>query len=394
MALERRSTNSVVRISNDSPNGTIEGLCSIKGYLDDHGTIWIDNSYGKLDQFLKRGYMPDTHSIETRGIPTLDSNVAMPVDAYETPDGLFIKGEFHSKPRAQDARTMVRERSEKGQDTGFSIGFNADTIKSFRIYPKDYTKELPKYLKTQYLTAGLNDAKRFPYVEILTYTEIEEVSILLCQSHEDAIANNVRTMNTTENKRSEYLGEFMEANVTVSALSRVTDALMYNVFYDCCYNENIPVEESKIILSNALDEFKSYCLQIFDLLQQLDASDNAEESATRIFAESLRKAFNDPKDCSPINGQRYKQQLQQALNAVRDCSDRTTAIANLRSESKMILVSDENHKTLSEIHSEGVVSLSKLSDFLRSTNPKANEETLTKANTLRSKILQRKLQSI
>ncbi len=391
MKREFRSTPiQSVNLSDDSPNGVIEGACSIKGYLDDHGTIWLDACYANLDEFLKRGYMPDTHSIETKGVATMQTNIAMPVQCFERADDLFIRGEFHSKQRSQDVRSDAIERTEKGQYVGFSTGFRV--LESFRIYPKDYPTELPKYLRSKYLDEGIRNAKKFPYVEVFKKVELEEVSVLLCQSHKDAVVTDVRsTMNKPNEQRAQYLGEYIEAGITISALSRVSDALMWNVFYDCAYNEDVPIEESVQTMSDAIDEYKAYCILILRSLRTLDQAIDGEESTTRLFAKNVRETFNNPDDQSP--SQRFPQQLQRALSAVEDSYSRTKAIAKLRSESNMqLVVSPANHEKLSEIYTRGNMVMSKLGELLQSTNPNTTNELALQANALRSKILRGKLQ--
>ena len=59
-------------------------------------------------------------------------------EAYEVPDGLFVRGQFHSTPKAQLLRKVIRERLERGKDVAMSIGFQItddefDSQKSVRM---------------------------------------------------------------------------------------------------------------------------------------------------------------------------------------------------------------------------------------------------------------------
>jgi HK97 family phage prohead protease len=49
--------------------------------------------------------------------------VASLEDAFEDDHGLFIRAKFHSTPRAQELRTIMRERAERGQTSEMSIAY-------------------------------------------------------------------------------------------------------------------------------------------------------------------------------------------------------------------------------------------------------------------------------
>ena len=59
-------------------------------------------------------------------------------EAYEVSEGLFVRGQFHSTPKAQLLRKVIRERLERGKDVAMSIGFQItddefDSQKSVRM---------------------------------------------------------------------------------------------------------------------------------------------------------------------------------------------------------------------------------------------------------------------
>jgi HK97 family phage prohead protease len=99
-------------------SGEFEGRASTFDAVDSYGDSVAPGAYAEtIPEFLKRGFISWHHE--------WDNPIAMVVAAEERPDGLWIKGEFHSDPQAQVYRTRVRERMAKGMFTGLSIGYEA-----------------------------------------------------------------------------------------------------------------------------------------------------------------------------------------------------------------------------------------------------------------------------
>lgn len=55
----------------------------------------------------------------------------MPTAAVEDGNKLIIEAQFHTTPSAQEARTIMTERLEKGLDVGLSIGFDIESAHDF-----------------------------------------------------------------------------------------------------------------------------------------------------------------------------------------------------------------------------------------------------------------------
>jgi len=71
-----------------------------------------------LPTFLKDGFIAYSHDWGTPPIATV-------TEAYEDEHGLFFRAEFHSTAFAQDVRTVVRERIDRGKSVLTSIGYGA-----------------------------------------------------------------------------------------------------------------------------------------------------------------------------------------------------------------------------------------------------------------------------
>lgn len=99
---------------------TFEGLANIVGVIDRGGDVVAPGAFGAaIPEFLRTGFIALSHDWDA--LP-----VAMPDAAEERPEGLWVRGVFHSTPAAQAARETIRERLDQGLRVGLSIGFRAD----------------------------------------------------------------------------------------------------------------------------------------------------------------------------------------------------------------------------------------------------------------------------
>jgi len=105
------------KILDDGPHGSFSGYASVFGNTDRQNEVVIPGAFSKtLPAFLKDGFGALNHEWASLPIATIS-------EAREDSRGLYVKGEFHSTPDAQAARTIVRERLERGKSVGLSIGY-------------------------------------------------------------------------------------------------------------------------------------------------------------------------------------------------------------------------------------------------------------------------------
>jgi HK97 family phage prohead protease len=105
------------KILDDGPYGSFSGYASVFGNTDRQNEIVLPGAFSKtLPAFLKDGFGALNHDWSSLPIATIS-------EAREDARGLYVKGEFHSTPDAQAARTIVRERLERGKSVGLSIGY-------------------------------------------------------------------------------------------------------------------------------------------------------------------------------------------------------------------------------------------------------------------------------
>lgn len=147
-----------VKMTNDG-HGIIAGYASTFGNFDSTGERVVKGAFlPSLLDFMNDGFIAVGH--DWSALP-----IATPVEASEDDKGLFVRGEFHSTTDAQEARTVIRERLERGKSVKLSIGYE--------VLDDDYTQDgrLLKNLKLyewSYVTvpansmAAVTDAKGQP----------------------------------------------------------------------------------------------------------------------------------------------------------------------------------------------------------------------------------------
>lgn len=96
--------------------GTFEGIAAVFTNIDRQNDVIVPGAFKRtLKDFVTRGFLASGHNWSDP-IGTID-------DARETYEGLYVKGEFHTTPAAQLARTVIRERLARGKTVSMSVGF-------------------------------------------------------------------------------------------------------------------------------------------------------------------------------------------------------------------------------------------------------------------------------
>ena len=130
--------------------GEFSGYANVFNVVDHGGDVTMPGAFAKaLPEFLKDGFLAWGHD--------WNDPVAMPIEATEDEHGLFIKGRFHSTPRAQEARTIAAERIEAGLTMGLSIGYAVEKGTPNRSGGLDLHTIYPLW-ETSLVTVPMNQA--------------------------------------------------------------------------------------------------------------------------------------------------------------------------------------------------------------------------------------------
>lgn len=136
----------------DSETGTLKGNANVIGELDSYGTVTFPGFFSEvLGEFLKTGSVLIEHNSD-------DLPIAFPTLAHETGKHLYTEARFHSTQRAQDARTVAKERLDAGKSVGLSIGFVPDYSTGVEYFSNG--KELIKHARSLGMPMDLFNVKQ------------------------------------------------------------------------------------------------------------------------------------------------------------------------------------------------------------------------------------------
>lgn len=101
----------------ETDHGWLEGYGSVFGNVDSDRDVVVKGAFAAtLPDFVRDGFMPVGHNWTGLAVATIE-------EASEDDHGLYLRAHFHSTPEAQNARTVARERMERGKSVGLSIGY-------------------------------------------------------------------------------------------------------------------------------------------------------------------------------------------------------------------------------------------------------------------------------
>lgn len=96
--------------------GVLTGYASVKQVRDRAGDEIAPGAYLNLASLVEEGFGAVGHDLSRLPIATIE-------EATEDAHGLKVRMKFHTTDEAQAARTVVRERLERGKSVGLSIGY-------------------------------------------------------------------------------------------------------------------------------------------------------------------------------------------------------------------------------------------------------------------------------
>lgn len=142
--------------------GEFSGYANVFNVVDHGGDVTMPGAFAKaIPEFLRDGFLAWGHD--------WNDPVAMPIEASEDDHGLFIKGRFHSTPRAQEARTIAAERIAAGLTMGLSIGYAVEVGTVNKSGGLDLHTIYPLW-ETSLVTVPMNQASYITAVKALADT--------------------------------------------------------------------------------------------------------------------------------------------------------------------------------------------------------------------------------
>lgn len=144
-----------------SDEGTLEGYGAVYGNVDLGGDRLERDSCANVEEFVKNGSILVGHAWGSLGVATID-------EAKQDQIGLWFRATYHSDEDSQKARTVAKERLERGKFVGLSIGY--ETLKhayeeeqgrSIRSISKWNAYEISQVTTPMNPLAGATGAKSF-----------------------------------------------------------------------------------------------------------------------------------------------------------------------------------------------------------------------------------------
>ena len=166
--MDRREFQAQFKTLDDTdPIGSFEGIAAVFSNVDRQNDTILPGAFARtLDTFVKSGFLANAHDW-SEPVGTIS-------EACEVSEGLFVRGQFHSTPKAQLLRKVIRERLERGKDVAMSIGFQItddefDQEKSVRML-----KEIELF-EVSVVSVPANPLARLASVKQIEPGETEEV---------------------------------------------------------------------------------------------------------------------------------------------------------------------------------------------------------------------------
>lgn len=170
----------------DQGNGSIEGYRAVFS-VDEGGDLIVPGAFrDTIPDYISSGFTAESHNW------SFSNAVGFPVEAHEDDHGFWVKSVFHSTPDAQNVRTIAKERMKAGKKVGFSFGYSP--LKFEYLEPRDYKREIPKYVKPQDLDYNMRQAERFARVRLLKKLEVIEDSLVTAPMNRQAGATGVKSL--------------------------------------------------------------------------------------------------------------------------------------------------------------------------------------------------------
>ena len=278
----------------DASEGIVEAIVSVFNNTDGANERVLPGAFAKsLKRKLPKGVW--AHDWKSPVAKTLEAEELLPGDA-RLPEGirhlggLYVKGQFNlGTERGRDAFSDLTF----GTVDEFSIGYLVEEDKKDAKGVRDLVT-LALYEWSPVLV-GCNDATALlgvkhgmPLINVPAITHPETKTV---------------TLGGVEVK-AQYLGEYVESEMTCTALRTLTNALFYNVFYDAVYGSwdwdgdegytrtTMTPEEGAAIIKAACAELGELGAATYTALMSLAGDETGEKA--RASADTLRAIFDDP----------------------------------------------------------------------------------------------------
>lgn len=231
-------------------------------------------------------------------VKELFANDPMLPDGIKSLGGLYVKCQYNLDTQAgREAFSNVKGGYVDQNSIGYLV---TDDTKDFKT--------------------GIRDLKE---IELYEFSDV----LVGC----NPATSNISAKQLEVEFKAEYLGDYIETSVSIGAISRLFDGLMWNCAYDTLYDENLSNDEKVGVIAAAFAELAQMAPKIVGAI--LSAAES--EDATEMMGKSIKQLFSDPADpIYPANRikQSFTKEIDTALDAVEKTIRRGVEVKELRAK--------------------------------------------------------------
>jgi Phage head maturation protease len=301
--------------------GILECIVSVFGNKDSYNERMIYGCYKKsLEERVPVGLF--MHDWLLPVAKTLEAVELAPND-YRLPNeikqlgGLYVKAQYNLETeRGRDAFSDLKNGIVKE----FSVGYaEKQSVWNKELNCKDVTEAW--LYEWSSVIVGAN-----PSTAVISAKE-----------------NNMKKFELIERLKSEFLGEYAEGNMTMSAVSSLMDSMYYRVLYECCFSESMSKADKMQLWNSACEEFKSLSASVMSAL--IPEGDEMQELQMD-FEETFGKSIS-----ATLGSNRLKDEIETATTFMKSLLTRIDTLGALRANDRKKegrVFSQSNYNSLEE----------------------------------------------
>lgn len=343
----------VTNLKLDDAQGVIEAIVSVTNNKDRGGERVMPGFFAKsLQSKMPRGVWchdwtkPIAKTLVAEEWPAGDMRLPTALRDF---GGYYIKGQFNLETqRGKEAYSDLKF----GTIDEFSIGF--------KVNSENYNAQL----KTRDLIEG----------------EWFEWSPVLVGMNPATAMLSIKSADSAETK-GQFLGEHIEASMTMGACGRVVEAVYY-LLIDVIYDDEKPMADRLARVAGAYDEARDLTVKVIQAILSGTAEDTADSAV-----QFIQSNFLKPTEEQSLRvGLTLAKHSEKALAAVQEWQSRIETVSALRLKEGRVL-SSANRTTIKQAVDDLTVCAAKLQELYDATDPNAEDKGVEESNRLFSEFL-------
>lgn len=299
----------------DESQGILEAFVSVYGNIDCYNERMIYGCFGKgltkrspNGLFMHNWEQPVAKTLNWEEVKAGDPRLPSEIKEF---GGLYIKGQYNLE--TQRGRETFSDL-KNGIVDEFSIGY----------------QEVKAHWNTDQQCKDVDEVMMYEWSSVIVGAN----ALTQYVSAKDA-GKKTKVQEMFDRVKSQYLGENVEESMTFSALYNLDAYLLWNLLWECCYNDSMKKADRLQMVAEGCKEFADLALKVMGaLLPEDDQEGNDDTYETlRMELEALK-----PIDEKSLLNSRDGKQVEKGLEALRDFAKqvhaKVSAIGELRAKDR------------------------------------------------------------